>query len=108
MQTSKISKFIKGWFVGNFKPTLYKTNDVEVAYKHYYVGDTEAGHYHKLATEITLVTKGIITINHRCFYTGDIIVMNPKDKMTHFSVLEDAETVVVKIPGANNDKYEVK
>jgi hypothetical protein len=27
--------FIKGWFVGNFSPTLIPTNAVEVAVKHY-------------------------------------------------------------------------
>ena len=38
---------------------------------------------------------------------GDIIVMEPKD-ITDFEALTNAENVVVKIPGANNDKYIVE
>mgnify|MGYP004635474661 CR=1 FL=1 len=37
---------------------------------------------------------------------GDIIVMEPNEA-TDFECLQDGTTnVVVKIPGANNDKYE--
>ena len=32
---------INGWFVGNFEPSLYKTNDVEVAVPGH-VGDDRA------------------------------------------------------------------
>ena len=35
---------------------------------------------------------------------GDIIVVEPGD-ITSFAALEDTVNVVVKIPGANNDKY---
>ena len=35
---------------------------------------------------------------------GDIIVVEPGEA-TDFEALEDAMNVVVKIPGANNDKY---
>jgi quercetin dioxygenase-like cupin family protein len=104
--SKKITDFIRGWFIGNFKPTVYKTNDVEVAYKIYKAGDKEKKHYHKIATEFSVVVKGIIEMNGRKYYKGDIIVMEPGD-VADFSVIEDAENVVVKIPGANNDKYEV-
>ena len=38
---------------------------------------------------------------------GDIVVMEPGD-VTDFTALTDAVNVVVKIPGANNDKYIVE
>ena len=38
---------------------------------------------------------------------GDIIVAVPGDT-TSFAALEDATSVVVKIPGSNNDKYLVE
>ena len=38
---------------------------------------------------------------------GDIIVVEPGDA-TDFEALEDAMNVVVKMPGANNDKYLVE
>ena len=41
------------------------------------------------------------------YCVGDIVVMEPGD-VTDFQALEDAMNVVVKIPGANNDKYVVE
>lgn len=107
MRKSRIEWFTKGWFVGNFEPSLYKTNDVEVAYKYYNAGDRDVEHFHKIATEMSLVTKGVVRIKGENFVKGDIIIIDPGD-VSDFSVVEDAEMVVIKIPGANNDKYEVE
>ena len=107
MKTAKLESMVKGWFVGNFEPSLYRTNDVEVAVKKYRAGDYEAAHFHKIATEITVVTLGKVKMNGVEYCEGDIIVMEPGET-TDFETLTDAENVVVKIPGANNDKYIVE
>ena len=107
MKTAKLADMAKGWFVGNFEPTLYKTNDVEVAVKSYSAGAYENRHYHKIATEITVVTKGVIRMNDIEYTEGDIIIMEPGEA-TDFYAVTDAENVVVKLPGANNDKYIVE
>ena len=106
MKTAKLSEMTKGWFVGNFTPTLYQTKDVEVAVKSYRAGDHEGAHYHKIATELTVITKGKVRMNGAEYSAGDIVVMEPGE-VTDFDALTDAENVVVKIPGANGDKYEV-
>ena len=46
---------IKGWFVGDFEPSLYKTQDFEVAVKRYLEGAVEKRHTHKVATEFTVI-----------------------------------------------------
>lgn len=107
MKTAKLNDMTKGWFVGNFKPTLYKTNDCEVAIKSYNKGDAEVAHYHKIATEITAIVKGKVRMFDTIFSAGDIVIVEPGD-ITAFEALEDSMNVVVKIPGANNDKYEVE
>jgi hypothetical protein len=33
MKVDKLDRMVKGWLVGNFEPTVVKTNDVEVAVK---------------------------------------------------------------------------
>ncbi len=104
MKTARLDEMFKGWFVGNFEPTLCRTNDVEVAVKKYKAGDSEGKHYHKLATEITVVTSGKVIMNGVTYTEGDIIVLHPRD-ISDFSAVTDAVTTVVKIPGANNDKY---
>ena len=35
MKQANLNDMINGWFVGNFEPTLLKTNDIEVAVKRY-------------------------------------------------------------------------
>lgn len=106
MKTAKIKDMTKGWFVGNFEPTLYQTNDVEVAIKSYRAGTYENRHYHKIATEITVIISGTVEMNGVQYTKGDIIIMEPGET-TDFLALTDAENVVVKLPGANNDKYEM-
>lgn len=104
MQIAKLDDMVKGWFVGNFKPTLYKTNDVEVAVKKYKQGDYEAWHYHKIATELTVIISGRVKMNDVEYGPGDMITIEPNEG-TDFLALTDVVNVVVKIPGANNDKY---
>lgn len=107
MKTSKLNDMTKGWFIGNFDPSLYRTNDVEVAVKQYKAGDYESAHYHKIATEFTVIVSGKVRMNDVIYEAGDIIVMEPGD-ITDFEALTDAVNTVVKIPGANNDKYVVE
>lgn len=107
MRVANINEMVKGWFVGNFEPSLYKTNDVEVAVKHYRSGDKEEKHYHKVATEITVITSGEVMMNSVRYKEGDIVILEPFDA-SDFLAVTDAVTTVVKIPGANNDKFLVE
>jgi len=104
MRTARLDEMTKGWFVGDFAPTLHATRDVEVAVKHYRAGDAEGAHYHKIAREFTVVVAGTVRLNGREFKEGDIIVIEPGEA-AEFLAVTDAITTVVKIPGAPNDKY---
>lgn len=104
MKSAHLTDMIRGWFVGNFEPTLYRTNDVEVAVKEYTAGEFEDAHYHKIATEISVVLDGTIEMAGEVWHPGDIIVLEPGD-VSSFKALTAARLVVVKVPGANNDKY---
>lgn len=105
MKTAKLANMTKGWFIGNFEPSLFKTNAAEVAVKTYNKGDFEEKHYHKIATEYTVIISGRVKMNGIEYKSGDIIVMEPGES-TDFECLENGTTnVVVKMPGANNDKF---
>ena len=104
MKKAKLSDMKGGWFIGNFEPSLYKTNDCEVAVKTYKKGDKEDKHYHKIATEFTAIVKGKVETFDQIFEEGDVVVVEPGEA-TAFEALEDSMNVVVKLPGANNDKY---
>jgi len=105
MKKNNLSEMKLGWFIGDFNPSLLKTSNVEVAVKKYNKGDYDESHYHKIATEITVISSGKALMNGIEYAEGDIITINPNES-TDFLVLEDnTTTVVVKIPGAKNDKY---
>jgi quercetin dioxygenase-like cupin family protein len=104
MKKFLLSNFIKGWFIGNFDPSIIKTNEFEIAVKHYKDGDYEAAHHHKIATEITIIISGVVEMNGIRYHAGNIIVIEPNES-TDFKCLTDTSTVVVKYPGASDDKY---
>jgi hypothetical protein len=104
MKNFNLNDFIKGWFVGHFTPTLIDTNEVEIAVKRYKAGDSEASHHHKIAKEITVIISGEVVMNGIHFWQDDVIVIEPGIS-TDFRCVTDAVTVVVKYPGASNDKY---
>jgi len=104
MKVFQLNEMVKGWFVGNFYPSVLLTNDVEIAVKKYKAGYYESFHYHKLATEITVIIDGQVKINGMIYSSGAIIVIEPTQAID-FLAVTDATTTVVKYPGANNDKY---
>ncbi len=105
MHKSHLDEMIKGWFVGGFQPSVFSTEAVEVGVKRYQAGDAEARHHHKVATEITVFLDGRARMNGAEFGPGDILTIPPGES-TDFLALTDLTTVVVKLPGARNDKYE--
>lgn len=107
MNSYNLSEMHKGWFVGAFNPRAYATDSCEVAVKYYKSGDKEEKHLHKIATEITLVLEGQVRMCNKTWVAGDIVVLDPGEA-TDFEALEDSISVVVKLPGALNDKYFVE
>jgi len=104
VKKKRLDRMTKGWFVGDFRPSVYLTRQCEVAVKRYPAGAYEAEHYHKVATEITVVVSGQIKMNHQRYDENDIVGVEPNES-TDFLAVTDAVTAVVKIPGAQNDKY---
>ena len=106
MEIDNISNMIKGRFIGNFEPSLFRTNDIEVAIKEYKGGDKKNAYFHKNVTEIIVVVSGQIRMFNKIWNKGSIIIAEPGD-ITSFEAVTDSVNVVVKIPGVNDDKYVV-
>ena len=104
MESTNLNDMIKGWFIGNFNPTCYKSDAVEVAIKKYKKGDYEKAHYHKIATEFTVIIVGKVRMNDTIYEADSIVRIEPSE-VTDFECLEDAITAVVKLPSQSNDKY---
>lgn len=106
MKTAKLNQMIKGWFVGDFEPSILKSEHVEVAVKHYKAGDKEERHVHKIGTEITLIVQGSVKMNGAEYTSGDMVLLTPGEA-SDFEALTDAINVVVKTPSIRGDKYVV-
>ncbi|WP_241574531.1 hypothetical protein [Rosenbergiella nectarea] len=104
MKINNLEAMYKGWFVGDFIPSIYSTSDIEIAVKYYDCGDYEESHTHKIATELTVIIEGEAKMNDAIFRKGDIITLLPGDE-TDFYALSKVTTVVVKYPSVKNDKY---
>jgi hypothetical protein len=104
MKKDRLEQMVKGWFVGAFSPTAYSTEVCEVAVKKYRAGENESAHYHKVATEVTLILNGEVRMMGQIWRENDIITLYPGE-VTDFEAITDAITVVVKTPCVLGDKY---
>lgn len=104
MKHHRLDEMVKGWFVGNFAPTAFAADTVEVGVKVYKAGDREAAHFHKLATELTVIVSGRVRMLGREWGANDIVTIEPGEA-TAFEAIEDTVTVVVKLPCVAGDKY---
>lgn len=105
IRKAKLSEMMKGWFVGNFYPSVLISESFEAGVKEYKKGHKEPSHVHKIATEITVVATGKVRMCDRIVNAGEMILMEP-GVSTSFEALEDTITFVVKTPSSPSDKYE--
>jgi hypothetical protein len=99
-----IADMIGGWFIGDFEPSVLKTDAFEVGIKQYRAGDQDPAHYHKVSREITVVVSGRVRMLGKEWDTGSIVDI-PPGTVNAFEALTDATLAVVKVPSAKNDKY---
>lgn len=104
MRIFKLDDMTRGWFIGDFEPVVWRTNNCEIAVKKYCAGDIEAEHIHKLAVEVTLVIMGKVKMKGEILDAGSIILLDAGESSS-FECLEDAITVVYKSCSAVGDKY---
>lgn len=102
MKTENIKNFTKGWFIGNFEPTMLKTSEFEVSLQTHFKGDVPEKHYQKICTEYNLVINGSLIANGVKLRSGDIFVFEPGE-VTVVEFLEDSNIVCIKAPSLGID-----
>jgi hypothetical protein len=103
MEIFDVDNLVGGWFVGAFIPTCYKTDACEVSYKKHYAGEFWQAHYHEKADEINYLINGQMEING-IELVGPVVFVIKKGEVAAPKFITDVELVVVKVPGALNDK----
>ena len=103
MRIVDISDFTRGWFVGNFDPSLVKTEDFEVCYKTFVRGQSEAPGVQRIATEVTLVVDGKARINGKILEKGSVCLISPGES-ADFEAITDCAVIGIKFPSVPHDK----
>jgi quercetin dioxygenase-like cupin family protein len=96
----------RGWFIGDFEPSVLRTRDFEVGILTHKKGETWPAHYHSVATEYNVLLEGRMRIAGEVVTPGDVFWFEPGD-VADPEFLEDCRVCVVKTPSIIGDKYEV-
>jgi len=107
MIIDNLKNMYRGWFVGNFTPSVFKTDQFEVGVLFHPKGEKWPKHYHKEAVEINVLISGKMIINEKLLSSGNIFLIE-KNEIADPEFLEDCTIVCVKSPSILGDKYEVK
>lgn len=104
MNIHKLDNFKGGWFIGNFDPSILKTDQFEVGLKFHQKDEDWPNHYHKIATEYNLLISGKLIVNGVDINAGEIFVVDPLEN-AKCNFVEDCYILVVKAPCVKNDKF---
>lgn len=106
MNITKITDYVRGWFIGDFEPTVLRTKDFEVGVLSHHKGESWASHYHKDSVEYNVLVSGKMIIQGQELNSGDVFVFE-KGEIADPVFLEDCTVVCVKVPSIPSDKFEV-
>jgi quercetin dioxygenase-like cupin family protein len=105
MKSHKLDDFYRGWFIGNFDPSVLKTDNFEVGLLTHKQGEHWPKHYHAIATEYNLLVSGKMIIKETTIEPGDIFIIEPNE-IADPIFLEDCKVLCIKTPSVPGDKYE--
>ena len=107
MDIFNLSEMKGGWYVGDFSPSAFSTDQFEVGYKIHPKGDIWDLHYHERITEINLLVRGEMIMQGKKLFSGDIFIIYPYE-IANPEFLEDCEILCVKTPGIAKDKIVIE
>lgn len=103
IKIDNIKNMTRGWFIGNFEPSIYKTQNFEVGYLTHNKGEKWPIHYHEKMTEINVLIKGKMKLNDKIINEGDIFTFVPYG-VADPEFIEDCKVLCIKVPSVINDK----
>lgn len=107
MKICNLNDMTRGWFIGDFEPTMLKTRDFEVGVLIHKKDEKWPAHYHKESTEINVLLSGKMIVQGKTIHPNEIFVFDPYE-VSDPIFLEDCKVLCVKTPSIPSDKYEVK
>ena len=103
IQMYKIEDMFRGWFVGNFEPSVMKNTGFEIGYLFHKKGEKWLTHYHNNLIEVNLLIDGKMILNDLEINKNEIFVIDKKVLACPI-FLEDCYIICIKIPQMVGDK----
>jgi quercetin dioxygenase-like cupin family protein len=104
MITGRLEDMFRGWVIGDFEPSLLKTQDFEVAILLHKKAEEWPAHYHKIATEYNILLSGTMSVCGKELVEGDTFTILPNEVAAPV-FHEDCRIVCIKVPSLPDDKY---
>lgn len=104
MRRFELREFTGGWVIGNFAPSITRSQDFEFGVKYFAKGDREPQHFQAVAQEVTVVVSGRVRVGGLMLSAGDICQIPPGES-ADFEALENCALAVVKFPSIPDDKF---
>ena len=107
MKIYSLGEMTRGWFIGDFEPSVMRSKGFEVGVLEHKKGEKWPAHYHKKATEVNVLLSGKMVVQGVTIFPNDIFVFEPYE-VADPEFLQDCVVLCVKTPSIPGDKYEVK
>ena len=104
MIIKNISEMFRGWVIGHFEPSIFKTSDFEIGVLNHKKDEVWPQHYHKIATEYNILVSGSMSTCGKELTAGDIFIIEPYE-VSQPIFHEDCVVVCIKVPSIPGDKY---
>lgn len=101
MKIFDIKFFEKGWFIGNFKPSLFSTEDFEIAHHFHKKGFVGEQHYHTESTEYNYIVTGKAYVNGEIISSGHGWIYEERE-ISDVIFLEDTNLIIIRCPSVND------
>ena len=114
MEKKNLSEFTNGWIVGNFTPSVIKTDSCEVGIQSWSVGDYSESHVHLITNETNLVLNGLVEFKIQKMNSDEIpqviqlkkneLLTIPSGYVTRFLSITDSTLLIIKDQSKTYDK----
>lgn len=99
-----VYEFTRGWFLGNFSPSILDTSDFEIGILSHTKGETWPFHYHQEADEYNVLLQGKMLLNNHLLESNTQFVLYKNEIACPF-FLEDCRVLCIKSPSRPKDKH---
>jgi len=104
MDVLDIERFVGGWFIGDFEPSVLRTKAFEVGWKVHHRAEGIQPHLHRIVTEYNLLAHGSMTLNGVRLSQGDLFILHPHERVDAEIHSDIVHVVCVKVPSVPSDK----